>query len=73
MEFSVKDHVFYNDKEFEVVKIVNKAGKQMLMCMPCARMTGRAGAVPRIMCSTLCIPAEAVRPVPDPATRQAMR
>ena len=72
MEASIRDHIFYNDREYEVAKIVNKAGKRMLMCAPVAGIMNSVGAhcgVPQIMCSMMCIPSESVRP----ATRQAMR
>ena len=69
MEVNVKDHIFYNDHEYEVAKIVNKAGKQMFMCMPVGRPMGGMGEIPAIQCSMMCIPAESVRPAAGPATR----
>jgi hypothetical protein len=72
MEFNVKDHVFCLGREYEIGKIVNKAGKRMLMCVPTTEIreavsASAQGKIPRIYCSMVCLSPDWVRPALTPS------
>jgi hypothetical protein len=62
MEIRVKDYITYRGREMQVMNIVSKGNRAMLMCRPVLR----ANVGISFQCSTLCIEPEQAKKITDP-------